>query len=91
MRLRPSVRSTRPRPPPSCLDDPGGPGTCSRTGPVRTHSTRFSLSSGSPEAPPSCNCPTFRTDGKLKVWVYGVAVGAFVLFVFIASMMYLAW
>lgn len=31
------------------------------------------------------------TDGKLKMWVYGVAAGAFVLLIFIVSMIYLAW
>lgn len=35
--------------------------------------------------------PSLSTDGKLKIWVYGVAIGAFVLLVFIASMTYLAW
>ncbi|KAG9283723.1 thrombospondin type-1 domain-containing protein 7A-like [Astyanax mexicanus] len=32
----------------------------------------------------------FGPDGKLKTWVYGVAAGAFVLLVFIVSMIYLA-
>ncbi|KAM9824426.1 thrombospondin type-1 domain-containing protein 7A [Neosynchiropus ocellatus] len=32
----------------------------------------------------------FSPDGKLKTWVYGVATGALVLFVFIISMTYLA-
>uniref|UniRef100_A0A9L0IGF4 Thrombospondin type-1 domain-containing protein 7A n=1 Tax=Equus asinus TaxID=9793 RepID=A0A9L0IGF4_EQUAS len=30
------------------------------------------------------------TDGRLKTWVYGVAAGAFVLLIFIISMIYLA-
>ncbi|KAI4543884.1 hypothetical protein MG293_006678 [Ovis ammon polii] len=30
------------------------------------------------------------TDGRLKTWVYGVAAGAFVLLIFIVSMIYLA-
>ncbi|XP_061442295.1 thrombospondin type-1 domain-containing protein 7A isoform X3 [Rhineura floridana] len=30
------------------------------------------------------------TDGKLKTWVYGVAAGAFVLLIFVISMIYLA-
>ena len=34
---------------------------------------------------------SFSTDGKLKMWVYGVAAGAFVLLIFIVSMIYLAW
>ncbi|MBN3284286.1 THS7A protein, partial [Polyodon spathula] len=33
----------------------------------------------------------FGQDGKLKTWVYGVAAGAFVLLIFIVSMIYLAW
>ncbi|TWW79984.1 Thrombospondin type-1 domain-containing protein 7A [Takifugu flavidus] len=32
----------------------------------------------------------YGPDGKLKIWVYGVAIGAFVLFIFIVSMIYLA-
>ncbi|XP_046895248.1 thrombospondin type-1 domain-containing protein 7A [Hypomesus transpacificus] len=32
----------------------------------------------------------FGPDGKLKMWVYGVAAGAFVLLIFIVSMIYLA-
>ncbi|MGH0148912.1 UNVERIFIED_CONTAM: hypothetical protein FKN15_013938 [Acipenser sinensis] len=32
----------------------------------------------------------FGQDGKLKTWVYGVAAGAFVLLIFIVSMIYLA-
>ncbi|KAK7823560.1 hypothetical protein U0070_004674 [Myodes glareolus] len=32
----------------------------------------------------------FGPDGRLKTWVYGVAAGAFVLFVFVVSMIYLA-
>ncbi|XP_036395010.1 thrombospondin type-1 domain-containing protein 7A isoform X1 [Megalops cyprinoides] len=32
----------------------------------------------------------FGPDGKLKTWVYGVAAGAFVLLIFIVSMIYLA-
>ncbi|CAG02749.1 unnamed protein product, partial [Tetraodon nigroviridis] len=32
----------------------------------------------------------YGPDGKLKIWVYGVAVGAFVLFIFIVSVIYLA-
>uniref|UniRef100_A0A8D2LWY1 Thrombospondin type-1 domain-containing protein 7A n=1 Tax=Varanus komodoensis TaxID=61221 RepID=A0A8D2LWY1_VARKO len=32
----------------------------------------------------------FGPDGKLKTWVYGVAAGAFVLLIFIISMIYLA-
>ncbi|KAJ8288081.1 hypothetical protein COCON_G00007400 [Conger conger] len=32
----------------------------------------------------------FGADGKLKTWVYGVAAGAFVLIIFIVSMIYLA-
>lgn len=32
----------------------------------------------------------FGPDGRLKTWVYGVAAGAFVLLVFIVSMIYLA-
>nr|XP_020855680.1 thrombospondin type-1 domain-containing protein 7A isoform X4 [Phascolarctos cinereus] len=30
------------------------------------------------------------TDGRLKTWVYGVAAGAFVLLIFVVSMIYLA-
>uniref|UniRef100_A0AAQ4PQQ7 Thrombospondin type-1 domain-containing protein 7A n=1 Tax=Gasterosteus aculeatus aculeatus TaxID=481459 RepID=A0AAQ4PQQ7_GASAC len=33
----------------------------------------------------------YGPDGKLKMWVYGVAAGAFVLLIFIVSMIYLAW
>ncbi|KYO26723.1 hypothetical protein Y1Q_0019191 [Alligator mississippiensis] len=32
----------------------------------------------------------FGPDGRLKTWVYGVAAGAFVLLIFIVSMIYLA-
>uniref|UniRef100_A0A8C8DHW7 Thrombospondin type-1 domain-containing protein 7A n=1 Tax=Oryzias sinensis TaxID=183150 RepID=A0A8C8DHW7_9TELE len=32
----------------------------------------------------------YGPDGKLKMWVYGVAAGAFVLLIFIVSMIYLA-
>ncbi|XP_075443351.1 thrombospondin type-1 domain-containing protein 7A [Ascaphus truei] len=32
----------------------------------------------------------FGSDGRLKTWVYGVAAGAFVLLIFIVSMIYLA-
>uniref|UniRef100_A0A670Z6Q8 Thrombospondin type-1 domain-containing protein 7A n=1 Tax=Pseudonaja textilis TaxID=8673 RepID=A0A670Z6Q8_PSETE len=32
----------------------------------------------------------FAPDGKLKTWVYGVAAGAFVLLIFVISMVYLA-
>ncbi|XP_053570076.1 thrombospondin type-1 domain-containing protein 7A [Bombina bombina] len=32
----------------------------------------------------------FGQDGRLKTWVYGVAAGAFVLLIFIVSMIYLA-
>ncbi|XP_061918683.1 thrombospondin, type I, domain containing 7Ab [Entelurus aequoreus] len=32
----------------------------------------------------------YGPDGKLKIWVYGVAAGAFVLLIFIVSMIYLA-
>ncbi|XP_039592490.1 thrombospondin type-1 domain-containing protein 7A [Polypterus senegalus] len=32
----------------------------------------------------------FGPDGKLKTWVYGVAAGAFVLLIFVVSMIYLA-
>ncbi|CAL8261295.1 unnamed protein product [Boreogadus saida] len=33
----------------------------------------------------------YGQDGKLKMWVYGVAAGATVLVLFVASMIYLAW
>ncbi|KAJ8372432.1 hypothetical protein AAFF_G00289320 [Aldrovandia affinis] len=33
----------------------------------------------------------FSPDGRLKTWVYGVAVGVLLLLGFIASMSYLAW
>ncbi|KAG8443081.1 hypothetical protein GDO86_011775 [Hymenochirus boettgeri] len=32
----------------------------------------------------------FGSDGRLKTWVYGVAAGAFVLLIFVVSMIYLA-
>ncbi|XP_019734334.1 thrombospondin, type I, domain containing 7Ab isoform X2 [Hippocampus comes] len=32
----------------------------------------------------------YGPDGKMKIWVYGVAAGAFVLLIFIVSMIYLA-
>ncbi|KAK7877677.1 hypothetical protein WMY93_031614, partial [Mugilogobius chulae] len=34
--------------------------------------------------------PVLSADGKLKMWVYGVAAGALVLLIFIVSMIYLA-